>query len=105
MSRRQHILTSTLDYNPTLGRNELSDTPNIRSPEYYLDIDGRKVVYFLSKWEDMTTVVVPGVVVSEVYPVGETKSRKAVDVEPIKDTKFKSKVTERLKNQGNLTFW
>ena len=72
----------------------------------YLNIDLKKVAYFTNKnREDCVAVVVPGVIVSDVYQTEHGVS--AVDIEPIRDSGLKAKVEELITKQenGKLCFW
>jgi hypothetical protein len=102
--KQQFILTSSIpDY--ILDTTAYVTGGGKKLPENYLNIDGKDVVYFLNQLRGGTAVVVPGIVASTPYPVGEDGCRNAIDVEPITNRKFKSKVTEQLKDKGILTFW
>jgi|SRR3989338_8945259 len=97
----------------------ISDKPNIiqdythgdiqevfYSETRYLNIDLKKVAYFTNKnREDCVAVVVPGVIVSDVYQTEHGVS--AVDIEPIRDSGLKAKVEELITKQenGKLCFW
>ena len=69
---------------------------------YYLDIEENAVAYFVNLNEYGCAIVVAGVVASEKY---QKRDMTFVDVEPIKEPEFRSKVREALDYDGKILFW
>lgn len=76
-------------------------------PSVFVIVDGKKVVVDYRLFEECTTANVPGEVVSGVYRTEH--NAEVVDVEPIADPQFRSRVVEELKSRkpklASVYFW
>ena len=87
-------------------RNLDMEDRHIRSEDRYLEIDRKRIVYFTNTnahLPQFVGVVVPGVVVSEVYK--NDHGADVIDVEPIRDSRLQQMVRGKIGNLGTLSFW
>src|SRR3989338_182178 len=82
------------------------DRPRNYSSASMRDIEGKKVIYFVSTDTGnygSFDVIVPGVAVSDFYRTPNNQD--AIYVEPITDVEFRSRVTEALSKGRHVSFW
>jgi hypothetical protein len=88
----------------TMGLENIDIGQIVQSTGHYLDVEDSKIVYFITASKDgrYTSVIIPGIVMSDEY---RTENTRAIKVEPITDPQFKDKINKLLGSKENISFW